>query len=120
LSYRREIVCGNVSTLISIRLTCRQPKSGFVSALRSTTRRLRRRPVARTRALLKVVHRHFLPNTIVILADANDGQKYLGGTNEAIRAMSLVDGKPAAYVCEDFTCKAPATDPKQLGDLLKL
>src|SRR5512132_1520411 len=73
-----------------------------------------------TKALLKEVHRHFLPNTIVILADASEGQKYLGETNEAIRAMSLFEGKPAAYVCENFTCKAPVTDPKGLRDLLKL
>ena len=65
-----------------------------------------------TKALLKEVHRHFLPNTIVILADANEGQKYLGERNEAVRAMSLVEGKPAAYVCENFTCKAPVTDAK--------
>jgi hypothetical protein len=75
---------------------------------------------AETKALLKEVHRHFLPNTIVILADANEGQKYLGERNEAVRAMSLVEGKPAAYVCENFTCKAPVTDLKQLSDLLKL
>ena len=73
-----------------------------------------------TKALLKEVHRHFLPNTIVILADANEGQKYLGERNEAVRAMSLVEGKSAAYVCENFTCKAPVTDVKQLSDLLKL
>ncbi len=73
-----------------------------------------------TKALLKEVHRHFLPNTIVILADADAGQKYLGEKNEAIRAMSLAGGKPAAYVCENFTCKAPVTDVKRLSDLLKL
>jgi uncharacterized protein YyaL (SSP411 family) len=73
-----------------------------------------------TKALLKEVHRHFLPNTIVILADANEGQKYLGERNEAVRAMSLVKGKPAVYVCENFTCKAPVTDLKKLSDLLKL
>jgi uncharacterized protein YyaL (SSP411 family) len=73
-----------------------------------------------TKALLKEVRRHFLPKTILLLADAAEGQKFLGEENEAIRAMSLVEGKPAAYVCENFTCKAPVTDPKQLGDLLKL
>ena len=71
-----------------------------------------------TKALLKEVHRHFLPKTILVLADGAEGQKYLGEKNEAIRAMSLVDGKPAAYVCENFTCKAPVTDPKQLAKLL--
>jgi hypothetical protein len=68
--------------------------------------------------LLKEVHRHFLPKTILLLADGAEGQKYLGEKNEAIRAMSPVDGKPAAYVCENFTCKAPVTDPKALGNLL--
>ncbi len=73
-----------------------------------------------TKALLSEVHRHFLPKTILLLADGGEGQKYLGEKNEAIRAMSPVDGKPAAYVCQNFTCKAPVTDPKQLAELLKL
>jgi uncharacterized protein YyaL (SSP411 family) len=71
-----------------------------------------------TKALVNEVHRHFLPNTVLFLADGAEGQKYLGEKNEAIRAMSPLDGKPAAYVCEDFTCKAPVTDPKQLAELL--
>jgi len=73
---------------------------------------------AATKALLAEVHRHFLPNKILLLADGAEGQKYLGEKNEAIRAMSMVDGKPAAYVCENFTCKAPVTDPKVLDELL--
>jgi uncharacterized protein len=71
-----------------------------------------------TKALVKEAHRHFLPKTILLLADGAEGQKYLGERNEAIHAMSTVDGKPAAYVCENFTCKAPVTDPKQLAELL--
>jgi uncharacterized protein YyaL (SSP411 family) len=73
---------------------------------------------AATKALIAEVHRHYLPNKILILADDGEGQKYLGEKNEAIRAMSMVDGKPAAYVCENFTCKAPVTDPKELAALL--
>src|SRR2546430_835931 len=73
-----------------------------------------------TKALLREVHRHFLPKTILVLADGAEGQKFLGEKNEAIRAMSPIDGKPAAYVCENFTCKAPVTGPKQLAELLKL
>jgi uncharacterized protein YyaL (SSP411 family) len=76
--------------------------------------------VPETKALVNEVHRHFLPKTVVLLADGGEGQKFLGEKNEAIRAMSPVDGKPAAYVCENFTCKAPVTDPKKLAELLKL
>jgi uncharacterized protein YyaL (SSP411 family) len=73
-----------------------------------------------TKALVKEVHRHFLPNTVLFLADGAEGQKYLGEKNEAIRGMSPIDGKPAAYVCENFTCKAPVADVKQLAEMLKL
>jgi uncharacterized protein YyaL (SSP411 family) len=72
-----------------------------------------------TKALLTEVRRHFLPKTIVVLADGGEGQKFLGERNEAIRAMSLVDGKPAAYVCENFTCKAPVTNAEELAGLLR-
>ena len=70
------------------------------------------------RALLQEVHRHFLPNKVLMLADGGEGQKFLGEKNEAIGAMSMVDGKSAAYVCENFTCKAPVTSPKGLANLL--
>jgi hypothetical protein len=73
---------------------------------------------AQTKTLLKEVHRRFLPNKILILADGGESQKYLGEKNEALRAMAMVGGKPAAYVCENFTCKAPVTDPDQLAKLL--
>jgi len=71
-----------------------------------------------TKDLLNEVHRHFLPKTVLLLADGAEGQQYLGAKNEAIRAMSIVSGKPAAYVCENFTCKAPVTDPKLLAELI--
>ena len=71
-----------------------------------------------TQALLAEVRRHFLPSTVVLLADGAEGQAYLGENNEAIRAMSMIDGKPAAYVCENFTCKAPMTEAKALSQLL--
>jgi uncharacterized protein YyaL (SSP411 family) len=71
-----------------------------------------------TKALLAEVHRHFRPKKILILADGSEGQKFFSEQNDAIRAMSPVDGKPAAYVCENFTCKAPVTDAKALGNLL--
>jgi uncharacterized protein YyaL (SSP411 family) len=77
-----------------------------------------RKDAVGTKALLKEVNRHFLPKAILFLADGAEGQKYLGEKNEAIRAMSPIDGKPAAYVCENFTCKAPVTDLKELAELL--
>jgi uncharacterized protein len=71
-----------------------------------------------TKKLLAEVHRHFLPNNILLLADGEEGQKYLGEKLEAIRGMKMVKGRAAAYVCENFSCQAPVTDVNRLNELL--
>src|SRR5437016_2391375 len=47
-----------------------------------------------TKALLAEVRRHFLPKKILILANGGEGQKFFSEKNEAIPAMSPIDGKP--------------------------
>jgi len=71
-----------------------------------------------TRELLDEVRRHYLPNTIVLLADGGAGQEFLAGKLEEVKEMKPIDGKAAAYVCENFTCKAPVTSPEELRKLL--
>ena len=73
-----------------------------------------------TKKLLAEVHRHFLPNKILLLADGEEGQKYLGEKLPALKEMKPVRGKAAAFVCENFVCQAPVTDPKALARLLSL
>ena len=77
-----------------------------------------KRDAPEVRTLLAEVHRHFIPNKVLILADGDEGQKFLEEKLEALRAMKPMNGKPAAYVCENFTCEAPVTDPKALKELL--
>jgi uncharacterized protein YyaL (SSP411 family) len=71
-----------------------------------------------TRELLRQIHHHYLPNTMVLLADGGKGQAYLEEKLEELGAMKPLDGKAAAYVCQNFTCKAPVTGAKNLSDLL--
>ncbi|MEO5754345.1 MAG: thioredoxin domain-containing protein [Chthoniobacterales bacterium] len=71
-----------------------------------------------TRELLEEVRRHYLPNTVVLLADGGEGQKYLAGKLEEMKTMQPIDGKAAAYVCENFVCKAPVTSVEELRKLL--
>jgi hypothetical protein len=49
----------------------------------------------------------FDPNGVVAFGPANDVPLLEGKT--------LVDGKPAVYVCERFACRAPVTDPAELA-----
>jgi hypothetical protein len=72
----------------------------------------------RVQELLGEIRQHFLPRSIVLLAEGGDGQNFLAEKNEAIRAMTPVGGKPAVYICEDFTCKAPVTEVQELRKLL--
>ena len=72
-----------------------------------------------TRDLLDEVHRQYLPNTIVLLADGSDGQNYLSEKLDELKTMGPVSGKAAAYVCENFTCKAPVTSVEELRKILE-
>jgi uncharacterized protein YyaL (SSP411 family) len=72
-----------------------------------------------TRALLREIHAHYVPNKIVILADGAAGQKWLGERLEFLRTVGPIDGKAAAFVCENFVCQLPVTDPKKLRELLR-
>ena len=76
------------------------------------------RDSAATRALLREAHARFLPNKLVLLAEGGPGQQWLGERLEFIKTVGLIDGKPAAYVCEDFVCQLPVTDPVKLREQL--
>ena len=71
-----------------------------------------------TRDLLREVRSHYLPDTIVLLADGAEGQKFLAEKNQALGSMQSVEGRPAAYVCQHFTCAAPVTEVAALRDLI--
>ena len=71
-----------------------------------------------TKALLKTINERFLPHKILLLADGGDGQKQLGEKLDFLKTVSMVEGKATAYVCENFVCKLPVTDPRELAKLL--
>jgi uncharacterized protein YyaL (SSP411 family) len=50
----------------------------------------------------------------VVLAGGPEGSE----RPELLRERPAVEGKPAAYVCEQFACKAPVTEPQELAAAL--
>ncbi len=72
-----------------------------------------------TQALLGVIRRRFLPRYTVLLLDSAEIRQLLEECLPAAASMGPVEGRTAAYVCEDFTCRAPLTDPAELDKLLK-
>ncbi len=77
-----------------------------------------KRDAADTKALLREVRARLIPNKLVLLADGAEGQAWLGQKLEFIRTATPIDGKAAAYVCENFVCQLPTNDPAKLRELL--
>ncbi len=67
-----------------------------------------------TQALLDTVRRRYLPNTVLALKEATQEESFL----PLLEGRGLVEGKPAAYVCENFACKLPVTEVDALARLL--
>jgi uncharacterized protein YyaL (SSP411 family) len=71
-----------------------------------------------TKALLQEVHARFLPNKVVLLADGGEGQKTLAAYVPFIQTLRPIDGRPTAYICEDYACQLPTSDPATVARLL--
>jgi uncharacterized protein YyaL (SSP411 family) len=66
-----------------------------------------------TRALQRVVRRAFRPHLVLAGGDGSDDHGIALLEGRAPR-----DGRPAAYVCEHFSCQQPVCDPADLEALL--
>ena len=67
-----------------------------------------------TRALIEAVWKDPSPNRVIALVKPG-----LEKLLPPAAGKDTVDGRPAAYVCKNFTCKAPVTTPEELKALNK-
>jgi len=68
-------------------------------------------------ALRQEIGRHYLPNRIVAHHDPAGGDP---PPFPLLSGKGLVNGRAALYVCRNFTCQAPITDPAQVASTLSL
>ena len=69
-----------------------------------------------TKALVHEVHRVYLPDKILQLAQDGEAPEEI---SPLLRGKHRVNGQPTAYVCENFTCSAPVTSSAELRTLLE-
>ena len=65
--------------------------------------------------MIRTVFERYLPNKVVVHA----ADKVVDKAIPLLTAKTLVNGRSTAYVCENFTCKRPVTDPETLARLLE-
>jgi uncharacterized protein YyaL (SSP411 family) len=67
---------------------------------------------------LREINRRYLPNTIVLLVDSDEVRGALARHAPEIQAMQQIGGAATAYLCENFACRLPTTDPQQFAKML--
>jgi len=66
------------------------------------------------RPLLEAAWRPYVPNRVLAAGPAGTADPAL------LAGRTLVGGAPAAYVCRNFTCELPVTDPTALSEQLRV
>jgi hypothetical protein len=65
-------------------------------------------------ALAAVTHERPGLGQVLLAADQGEGQAWLAVRRPYLAEMKATDGRATAYVCENFTCLQPVTDPEEL------
>ena len=69
-----------------------------------------------TGELLNAVFGRFLPNKVVVGAESPQPAAVAG--NPLLESREMTGGKPTAYVCQNYVCQLPVTDPEALVEQL--
>jgi len=77
------------------------------------------RTSAATQAMLAGIHRRFLPNKILMLADGGPEQAMLESHFAFLGSIKPADGITTATICQNHTCQLPVTDPAALWQELE-
>jgi uncharacterized protein YyaL (SSP411 family) len=75
---------------------------------------------ADTRLMLKELRRPFLPHTVILLRPTEDENPEITGIAAYTSGQTGIDGKATAYVCRNYNCELPTTDPNKMLELLEV
>lgn len=71
-----------------------------------------------TGEMVSQLRRTYTPNTVVLLRPAGEDPGKIGELSSFVGAQQSADGKATAYVCRNFGCEFPTTDPQKMLELL--
>ncbi|MFA5221348.1 MAG: thioredoxin domain-containing protein [Methanoregula sp.] len=74
---------------------------------------------ADTEAMLSVLRSEYRPSLITLLRSGGTAGEQLATLAPFTRPMAMLEGTATAYVCRDYSCLAPVTDPFVMRELLR-
>jgi len=71
-----------------------------------------------TGEMIRMLRQPFLPNKVVVFRPMHEGEPEIEGIAEFTRSLNPVDGHATAYVCLNYECQSPTTQPDKMLELL--
>ena len=72
-----------------------------------------------TNAMLSAIRGKYLPNSVLLLRPTDQPDSPITQLATFCRDLQPIEGKATAYICHNFTCSTPTTDPTSALKLLK-
>ncbi len=73
-----------------------------------------------TQKIIRTIQKEFIPNTVVLFVSTDIDNPAIFQLAPFTRQQHLSKGRAAAYVCSNFACQQPTSDPVQLLKLLNI
>jgi uncharacterized protein YyaL (SSP411 family) len=77
-----------------------------------------RKNAADTKEMLHALRKSYLPNAVVLFKPSEEQNPQINKYADFIEFMYATDNKATAYVCTNFKCNFPTTDPVKMLDSL--
>jgi hypothetical protein len=72
-----------------------------------------------TKQMLQTLRKTYLPNVVVLFKQAAEQNPSISKYADFVEFMHAIDNKATAYVCTNFKCNFPTTDPARMLDSLR-
>jgi len=72
-----------------------------------------------TQRMLKALDKHFLPYNVVVFRPAETEHPEIAEIAPFTKFQTCIDGKPTAYVCQNYACSVPTTDTAEMLRMLE-
>ena len=72
-----------------------------------------------TRRMVRAVQERFLPRAVTVLHPPGPSGAAIEALIPYVKAQGSLNGRPTAYLCQNFACDLPATDPAAFAQQLE-